>query len=197
MELTNKTKSNFQIFPNEMKMVKKIHIVAIENEVKELLWEIKKDYTDTIIIKTINLTKANNEIFEFELFKNKTKSDYNFPQKYLMEPNSAIMKSGGFDEVGLQFNIDKLHLHSHLYTANEIISFPGRVFEIIKKIPYQKSEMKIFLENKKANITTRNFPESVAAIRKKWKIKDGGNVYCFFTTDLNNAKIVLICTKIN
>jgi hypothetical protein len=56
--------------------------------------------------------------------------------------------------------------------------------------------MKTFLENKKANITTRNFPESVEEIRKKWKIKDGGNSYCFFTTDMNNHKIVLICTKI-
>ncbi len=56
--------------------------------------------------------------------------------------------------------------------------------------------MKTHLENKQANITTRNFPETVESIRKKWKIKDGGNVYCFFTTDENNHKIVLICTKI-
>jgi hypothetical protein len=52
------------------------------------------------------------------------------------------------------------------------------------------------LENSKGNITTRNFPETVDAIRKKWKIKEGGNLYCFFTTDMNNDKIVLICAKI-
>jgi hypothetical protein len=57
--------------------------------------------------------------------------------------------------------------------------------------------MKEFLENKKANISTRNFPDTVENIRKKWKIKDGGNKYCFFTTDMKNNKIVLICTKIN
>ena len=56
--------------------------------------------------------------------------------------------------------------------------------------------MKLYLENTQANITTRNFPDSVEIIRKKWKIKDGGNVYCFFTTDENNHKTVLICTKI-
>jgi len=56
--------------------------------------------------------------------------------------------------------------------------------------------MKQHLENQKANITTRNFSDSVESIRKKWKIKDGGDLYCFFTTDENNAKIVLICTKI-
>jgi hypothetical protein len=56
--------------------------------------------------------------------------------------------------------------------------------------------MKEYLENQKANITTRNFSDSVDNIRKKWKIKDGGNLYCFFTTDENNIKIVLICNKI-
>jgi hypothetical protein len=56
--------------------------------------------------------------------------------------------------------------------------------------------MKSFLENKKANITTRNFSETVENIRKKWKIKDGGSLYCFFTTDINNNKIVLLCDKL-
>ena len=56
--------------------------------------------------------------------------------------------------------------------------------------------MKSFLENKQANITTRNFPDSVESIRKKWKIREGGNQYCFLTTDINNQKIVLLCTKI-
>jgi hypothetical protein len=122
---------------------------------------------------------------------------FSLPQKYLYEPNSAIMKSGGFDEVGSFFKLNKLHKHSHLYTNSALITFPGRVFEIETKIPYQKIEMKKFLEGKKANITTRNFPDTVDIIRKKWKIKDGGNQYCFFTTDQNDTKIVLICTKIN
>jgi hypothetical protein len=57
--------------------------------------------------------------------------------------------------------------------------------------------MKQFIEQQKMNITIRNFPDSVEQIRKKWKVKEGGVQYCFFTTDLNNDKIVLICTKIN
>jgi hypothetical protein len=89
-----------------------------------------------------------------------------------------------------------LHKHSHLYTNSTIISFPGRIFEIERAIPYHKIEMKNYLENRKTNITTRNFPESVENIRKKWKIKEGGNQYCFFTTDENDNKIVLICRKI-
>ncbi|MFV5700689.1 THUMP-like domain-containing protein [Flavobacterium sp. XS2P12] len=180
----------------ELQNVKTIHIVALENEVKELLWELHKGYSGNITIKTVNLLKDKNETFDFVLDDQTKLPVFGFPQKYLYEPNSAIMKSGGFDEVSSFYNLNKLHKHSHLYTSENLIPFPGRVFEIKNAIPYSKTEMKTYLENTQANITTRNFPDSVDSIRKKWKIKDGGNVYCFFTTDENNHKIVLICTKI-
>jgi hypothetical protein len=181
---------------NELRNIKAVHIVALENEVKELLWELHKDYSGTITIRTINLSKENQETFDFVLNENQELPIFELPQKYLYEPNSAIMKSGGFDQVGHFFKLNKLHKHSHLYTSDEVKNFPGRVFEIQNCISFSKSEMKQYLENQKANITTRNFPDSVETIRKKWKIKDGGNTYCFFTTDKNNSKIVLICTKI-
>ena len=178
----------------DLKNVKKIHVVAIENEVKEILWEIEKEFNEKILIETINCLQNSNEIFSFNLGSDVI-ANYNLPKKYLFEPNASIMKSGGFNEVSNQFEMDKLHPNSHLYTSNEMISFPGRVFEIEKMISYTKTDLKKHLENTKANVTTRNFPESVENIRKKWKIKDGGNVYCFFTTDVNDNKIVLICTK--
>jgi hypothetical protein len=182
---------------SELKHVKTIHIVALENEVKELLWELHKDYSGNINIKTVNILKDKTETFDFVLNENSKFPNLSLPQKYLYEPNSAIMKSGGFDEVSSFYNLNKLHKHSHLYTSTALISFPGRVFEIQNTFPYNKTEMKSYLEKSQANITTRNFPDSVETIRKKWKIKDGGNVYCFFTTDENNHKIVLICTKIS
>ena len=182
---------------SELKHVKTIHIVALENEVKELLWELHKDYSGNINIKTVNILKDKTETFDFVLNENSKFPNLSLPQKYLYEPNSAIMKSGGFDEVSSFYNLNKLHKHSHLYTSTVLLSFPGRVFEIQNTFPYNKTEMKSYLEKSQANITTRNFPDSVETIRKKWKIKDGGNVYCFFTTDENNHKIVLICTKIS
>ncbi|MFM1754549.1 MAG: hypothetical protein RLZZ236_1488 [Bacteroidota bacterium] len=181
---------------SELQNVKTIHIVALENEVKELLWEVHKNYSGAITIKTVNLTKETNAAFEFKLNEDQAEANYSLPKRYLYEPNSAIMKSGGFDAISLQYQLDKLHKHSHLYTSNELIDFPGRIFEIQQAIPYSKKEIKTHLENSKYNITTRNFPETVEVIRKKWKIKDGGNSYCFFTTDMNNDKIVLICAKI-
>ena len=181
---------------SELNHIKSIHIIAVENEVKELLWELNKDYQGVISIKTVNLAKDQTESFEFNFNENHQQPNYSLPQTYLYEPNSAIMKSGGFDEVGSFYKLNKLQKHSHLYTSDELITFPGRIFEIKNCIPYNKNEMKHFLENQKANITTRNFTDSVENIRKKWKIKEGGNLYCFFTTDENNNKIVLICTKI-
>lgn len=179
----------------ELKNVKNIHIVAVDNEVKELLWEIEKNYVNPITIKTVNFSKKNTELFEFQL-NNSNFSIYSLPQKYLYEPNSAIMKSGGFNEVSSHYNLEKLHVNSHLYTSDNLIDFPGRIFEIIQTISYSKNEMKNILQGTKANITTRNFPDSVETIRKKWKINDGGNVYCFFTTDKNDNKIVLLCKKL-
>ncbi len=181
---------------SELNNVKTIHIVAFENEVKELLWELHKNYSGKINIKTVNILKEKLDVFEFILGESSETPAYSLPQKYLYEPNGAIMKSGGFDEVSTFHNLSKLHKHSHLYTNATVIAFPGRIFEIENAIPYHKMDMKKFLEGIKCNITVRNFPETVESIRKKWKIKEGGNQYCFFTTDENNDKIVLICKKI-
>ena len=92
--------------------------------------------------------------------------------------------------------VDKLHPHSHLFTNLKLIEFPGRRFMIEAVIPFKKDELKKHIEGKKMNITTRNFPLTVEEIRKKYKIAEGGNVYTFFTTNINDEKIVLICNKI-
>jgi THUMP domain-like/Conserved hypothetical protein 95 len=180
----------------ELKNVKEIHVVAVDNEVKELLWILSKNTAEVIKIKAVNLTKTGDEHFEFSL-DSEPNATYHLPQKFLYEPNSAIMKSGGFGYVCNPFEVSKLHQHSHLYTSNELIEFPGRIFEIKSCLEYSKNVIKERIEKTTANVTVRNFPETVDIIRKKWKILDGGLNYYFFTTDKNNRKIVLLCTKIN
>lgn len=180
----------------ELKNVKTIHIVAVENEVKELLWEIENSFSGDITIKTVALTKEKNINFGFKLQQSNEASFLSLPKKYLFEPNNAIMKSGGFEAVSDLLQVGKLHQHSHLYTSDTLLDFPGRRFKIAIQFSYNKPNMKQYFENQQANVTTRNFSDTVETIRKKWKIKDGGIRYCFFTTDLNNNKIVLICTKI-
>lgn len=178
-----------------LKFVKKIEIIAIDNEVKELLFIIEKDFDKAIEIATFNYAKTLEE-FAFTFSEANVSASFSLPLKYLYEPNSSVMKSNGFNEISKQFNLSKLHKHSHLYTSNDLVDFPGRRFEIVKQMAYQKSLLKENFEKKKFNITTRNFPETVENIRKKWKINDGGDLYAFFTTDRNEQKIVLICNKI-
>nr|WP_181566802.1 class I SAM-dependent methyltransferase [Aequorivita sp. CIP111184] len=179
----------------ELQKVFEIHIVAVDNEVKELLWLLKKDAFQEPHIKTVNIKKSGIERFDFKWNETPT-ALYSLPKKYLYEPNAAILKSGAFDLVFEKFKVNKLHKNTHLYTSETLIDFPGRVFLIEKAIPYTKIEMRAALSFKKANITTRNFPESVETLRKKWKIKDGGDIYLFFVTNLEDKKEMLICSKV-
>jgi len=181
---------------SELNFVKNIYIVAVENEVKELLFILKKDFNQNITTNTINFIK--NEIQQFNFGLNESSSaTFSEPKQYLYEPNAAILKAGAFNQISEHFKIDKLHHHSHLYTSKNLIKFPGRSFEIKHSIPYDKKQLKKLIPTNKANITIRNFPETVAQIRKKTKLKDGGFQYLFFTTDINNNHIILICEKLH
>jgi len=179
----------------DLKNVIAIHIIAVNNEVKELLWVLERDFVGEVDVKTINIRKENIQDFEFK-FKEEALAvvEYCDPLTYLYEPNAAILKAGAFNSMSQQLKLNKLHKHSHLYTADKLVNFPGRSFKIDKQIPFNKKSFakeKIF----KANITTRNFPISVHDIRKKLKVKDGGIIYLFFTTNKNEEKIILICSK--
>jgi 16S rRNA G966 N2-methylase RsmD len=176
--------------------VKEIHSLAVNNEVKELLWILERNYKGDVLVKTVNIEKENTQRFDFVFHQESmAEVDYSNPLTYIYEPNSSILKAGAFNSIGNTLNISKLHKHSHLYTAKDLIDFPGRRFKIEKNLPFNK---KVFVKEKisKANITIRNFPLSVNDIRKKLKVKDGGNLYLFFTTDLNNEKRILVCSKV-
>lgn len=178
----------------ELNHVKEVHIVALNNEVKELLFLIERYYDGSVQIKTINLSKTEDQIFDFTLGL-ETQSTYDQPKTYLYEPNAAIMKSGGFHQIASAFPVSKLHQHSHLYTSEELIDFPGRSFVIKEVLAYDKKKIKKLLSSSKANVTTRNFPKSVEQIRKELKIKDGGMDYLFFTTNINDKLICIHCVK--
>ena len=181
---------------SELDNVKAIHSIAVNNEVKELLWILERDYNGAVEIKTINITKENNQIFDFYL--NEESSAYaelSEPLNYLFEPNAAILKAGAFDIIAQKLDIKKLHKHSHLYTSEQLINFPGRCFIVNTVVEYNKKKFKREFKSPKANVATRNFPETVQQIRKKLNLKDGGDDYLFFTTDANANKIAIICKK--
>ena len=183
---------------SELKYIKSIHIVAVNNEVKELLFLIEKNSTEPITVYASNI--KGNAVSHFSFLLDE-EYDANISMatlslKYLYEPNSAILKSGGFKSVGQRYGLKKLHQHSHLYMSDNLVDFPGRRFSILKVMPYQKKEILKQLKNKTCHITTRNFPESVAQLKAKFKTKDGGDLYVFFTTNCDNKKIVILTSKI-
>ncbi len=183
----------------QLETISEIHIIAIENDVKELLLILHNNTIHEIKINTVNIQKNSSESFSF-IQTNDECARFSHPKKYIYEPNASIMKSGGFNEITKYIPVEKLHPNSHLYTSEDVVEFPGRIFEVLENTDYSGKKMErqlAALVGRKCNITVRNFPLTVAQIRKKWKIKDGGNNYCFFTTDLDDRKIALFCKKLH
>jgi len=180
----------------ELKNVSEIHIVAVNQEVKELLWILNKNASEEIKIKTIHFQNKIIQTFETNFSDSQSDIPLSLPLNYLYEPNPAIMKSGMFRDLARQTDSCTLHSNSHLFTSKVLKEFPGRRFEILEVLPYNKKLLKQRLTLKKANITTRNFPKTVAEIRKELKFGDGGDSYLFFTTNLNEKKIVVVCKKV-
>lgn len=181
----------------EFNNVSEIHIVAVNNEVKELLWVLEKSATaKNPAIITINFTSKGNQYFR-GAFHDTLQPKYSLPQNYLFEPNAAIMKSGLFGELSSQTGTLKLHLNSHIFTSEDTKNFPGRIFKVIETMPFKPSLVKNKFKGKKAHLTTRNFPQTVAYLRKHFQIKDGGDSYLFFTTNVKEEKIILVCKKVN
>ncbi len=178
-----------------LKHVQAIHLVAVDNDLKEILWVLENSNKSAVPkIYTANYQKERMERLELP-WEDSHQVSFSEPLEYLYEPNVAIMKAGKFNHITVVYDIAKLHLHSHLYTSAKKIDFPGRTFRVKEVIPYSKSGMRD-LQIRKANITTRNFPESVSKIRNKWKIKEGGQMYLFFTTDMHGEKVVIRCERI-
>ncbi len=184
---------------SENASVKQIWIVALQNECKELLFQITSSLSENPEIHAVNILR-NGEIDVFSgnwQLERESAISVSNPKPFLYEPNSAIMKSGLFNTLGKQFKLSKIHAHSHLFFSDELVgSFPGRVFNCLEVVKFNKKELLKRLPNKKANITVRNFPLTVAEIRKKTGIFDGGEIYLFATTDAKNNKIVLLCEKL-
>lgn len=178
----------------DLPYVSKVIVVSVKNECKEVLFLVEKNAPANVLVNCVNLA-TNQPPFSFSFLDESTTPEYAAPLHYLYEPNSSILKAGGFNSVGKYFNLKKIAKNSHLYTSDVLVAdFPGRVFKIEDSCSYNLKEFKK-LGIKQANITTRNFSDSVDRVKKKLKLTDGGSNYLFSTTDLNNKSVILICTK--
>ncbi len=180
----------------KLKHVKTIHLVALKNEVKELLLELQKGFAGEPEIKTINMIDGRVQKFNFLLSEERTAiAELDQSGKYFFEPNAAVLKAGGFNVVAMRFDLRKIATNSHYYLLDDKMELPGRLFEIVSIIPYNRKALRKSFSGIKANVATRNFPESVDKIRKKLGILDGGELYLFFTCGPSGEKLVFVNRK--
>jgi 16S rRNA G966 N2-methylase RsmD len=184
----------------ELPNTAEIHILSVDNECKEVLLLLDHDTHTHQKIKTLNIGKNDKtESFEFQQDE-ETKATVTYAhtvEKYLYEPNAAVMKSGAFKLIAARYGLRKLQQNTHLYTSDkQVLEFPGRVFEVLQQRGSSKKDLKeLSANNSKANITTRNYPLSVEELRKKLNLKDGGDLYLFACTLAPDTKVILECRK--
>ena len=174
--------------------IKEVHIVSVHNECKELLIVIQQQPAESLTVYCVN----DDSVFSYH--PSPISSNHNFHLSsfiFLYEPNASIMKAGCWAEVAQAFGVSPLAQNSHLFVSQEAVdAFPGRRFRIIHMTTMNKQELKTALQGiTQANVAVRNFPLTVAQLRKKLKLADGGHHYIFATTLSSGQHVLIICQK--
>ncbi len=198
---------------SELNCVKEVHIISVNNECKELLLvlsarnmgEMEASSADGEVKHAGNLriycvNDAQSFVcdeLDMESSSVRIASPVLEEMQYLYEPNASLMKAGCFSVLSERYGARMLSKNSHLFVSMEPIEdFPGRSFRIIAISSFNKKELKRYLSGiTKANIATRNFPLSVAELRKRLKLKDGGETYIFATTLSDESHVLVITEK--
>ena len=183
---------------SELNCVQEVHIISVNNECKELLLVLSARNMGNLRIYCVN--DAQSFVCEESDMESSSVKIAPFTLEemlYLYEPNASLMKAGCFGVLSERYDARMLSKNSHLFVSREPIAvFPGRSFRIIAVSSFNKKELKRHLSGiTKANIATRNFPLSVAELRKRLKLKDGGETYIFATTLSDESHVLMITEK--
>lgn len=183
---------------SELNCVKEVHIISVNNECKELLLVLSARNMGNLRIYCVNDAQSFVcDELDMESSSVKIALSTLEEMQYLYEPNASLMKAGCFSVLSERYGARMLSKNSHLFVSREPIAvFPGRSFRIIAVSSFNKKELKRHLSGiTKANIATRNFPLSVAELRKRLKLKDGGETYIFATTLSDESHVLVITEK--
>lgn len=183
---------------SELNCVQEVHIISVNNECKELLLVLSARNMGNLRIYCVNDAQSFVcEESDMEESSVKIAPSTLEEMQYLYEPNASLMKAGCFGVLSERYDARMLSKNSHLFVSREpIAAFPGRSFRIIAVSSFNKKELKRHLSGiTKANIATRNFPLSVAELRKRLKLKDGGETYIFATTLSDESHVLVITEK--
>jgi hypothetical protein len=181
--------------------VETIHVVAVSGEVKEILFTIGNQAValDDVLVNAVNLLTNETKKLSFRWHEERTANvALGNPRTYLYEPNAAVLKAGAFRLVAARYGLTKIAPNSHLYTSDEVCwDFPGRIFSLVDILKPDAKSVKMCIPDLKANLTVRNFPQTVAELRKKLSLREGGDKYIMATTLLNGDKRLLITKKVS
>ena len=184
---------------SELSHVREVHIISVNNECKELLLVLSaRNMGENLRIYCINDAQSFVcDELDMESSQVKIAPSTLEEMQYLYEPNASLMKAGSFGVLSGRYDARMLSKNSHLFVSQAPIeAFPGRSFRIIAISSFNKKELKRHLSGiTKANIATRNFPLSVAELRKRLKLKDGGETYIFATTLSDDSHVLVITEK--
>lgn len=183
---------------SELSHVREVHIISVNNECKELLLVLSARNMGNLRIYCVNDAQSFVcDELDMESSSVKIAPSTLEEMQYLYEPNASLMKAGCFGVLSGRYDARMLSKNSHLFVSLEPIeAFPGRSFRIIAVSSFNKKELKRHLSGiTKANIATRNFPLSVAELRKRLKLKDGGETYIFATTLSDESHVLVITEK--
>ena len=184
---------------SELSHVREVHIISVNNECKELLLVLSaRNMGENLRIYCINDAQSFVcDELDMESSSVKIAPSTLEEMQYLYEPNASLMKAGCFGVLSGRYDASMLSKNSHLFVSQAPIeAFPGRSFRIIAVSSFNKKELKRHLSGiTKANIATRNFPLSVAELRKRLKLKDGGETYIFATTLSDESHVLVITEK--
>lgn len=179
--------------------VAEVHIVAVDNECKELLLILRRDTTECPKVVCVNNGCVFSPTPYIYIIRCSAPSvDFSQLHGFLLVPNAAIMKAGCFAQVAEAFSVAQISDNSHLFVADAPVErFPGNTYRINAVTSMNKKELKATIGSiKKANIAVRNFPLTVAELRKRLKINDGGNIFIFATTLCDGSHVLIVCSPL-
>ncbi len=171
----------------QLHSVSGIHIVALKNEVKELLWILEKEASE-VSVHCVNLESEQPDL-SF-LWNNKATIKISEPLTYLYEPNAAVMKSQAFGFICEQYDLSKIDQDAHLFTSKNRIDFPGRTFLVEELKAYKPKDIKRSYGKSHRAVVVRSFRESVYQLRKKYQLKEHETDYLFFTSSMGKPVVI-------
>lgn len=177
----------------ELQNVSSVLIVSVENECREILFHCIADNRSLPVISAIDLKATTFTSFSFSPDEEQYADvQYAEPGIYLYEPNASVLKAGAFKSIARRFNIYKIHPNTHLYTSGKLLwDFPGRIFKVEQHVKPDAKILKTFLPEMKANVVTRNYPLSPDELKRKVKLKDGGEKFLIAFTGMTKRNVVI------